>query len=66
MNPHDEAVHVETRRQLLGRSAYGIGALALNALGATDSNIASGLPHFAAKAKRIIYLHMVGAPPQMD
>ena len=66
MNPHDEAVHVETRRQLLGRSAYGIGALALNALGATDSNIGSGLPHFAAKAKRIIYLHMVGAPPQMD
>ena len=66
MNPHDEAVHVETRRQLLGRSAYGIGALALNALGATDGNSASGLPHFAPKAKRIIYLHMVGAPPQMD
>ena len=66
MNPHDEAVHVETRRQLLGRSAYGIGALALNALGATAGNSASGLPHFAPKAKRIIYLHMVGAPPQMD
>ncbi len=70
MNPHDEAVHVETRRQLLGRSAYGIGALALNALGATTSGkIAGGLPglpHHAPKAKRIIYLHMVGAPPQMD
>ncbi len=69
MNPHDEAVHVETRRQLLGRSAYGIGALALNALGATAGKITGGLPdlpHFAPKAKRIIYLHMVGAPPQMD
>ena len=69
MNPHDEAVHVETRRQLLGRSAYGIGALALNALGATAGKVTGGLPglpHFAPKAKRIIYLHMVGAPPQMD
>ena len=25
-----------------------------------------GLPNFAPKAKRAIYLHMVGAPPQMD
>jgi hypothetical protein len=25
-----------------------------------------GLPHFAPTAKRAIYLHMVGAPPQMD
>ena len=69
MNPHDEAVHVETRRQLLGRSAYGIGALALSALGATTGKVIGGLPglpHFAPKAKRIIYLHMVGAPPQMD
>lgn len=70
MNPHDEAVHVETRRQLLGRSAYGIGALALNALGASTAGKATGglpeLPHHAPKAKRIIYLHMVGAPPQMD
>jgi len=24
------------------------------------------LPHFAAKAKRVIYLHMVGGPSQMD
>jgi uncharacterized protein (DUF1501 family) len=25
-----------------------------------------GLPHFAPKAKRAIYLHMLGAPPQME
>jgi hypothetical protein len=25
-----------------------------------------GLPHFAPKAKRAIYLHLVGAPPQME
>jgi hypothetical protein len=25
-----------------------------------------GLPHFPGKAKRAIYLHMLGAPPQME
>jgi uncharacterized protein (DUF1501 family) len=70
MNLHDEAVRLETRRQLLGKAGYGMGALALSALGAsTAANTGGGLPelpHFAPKAKRIIYLHMVGAPPQMD
>jgi len=69
MNPHDEAVKLETRRQLLARSTYGIGALAMNALAASTGKTTGGLPelpHFAPKAKRIIYLHMVGAPPQMD
>lgn len=59
MNPESNAVLLETRRQLLGR---GLGALALSSLSAE----ASSLPHFAPKAKRAIYLHMVGAPPQMD
>lgn len=57
-----DAVMLETRRQLLGRGAMGVGALALNSLLANEK----GLPHFAPKAKRAIYLHMVGAPPQMD
>ena len=26
----------------------------------------AGLPHFAPKAKRAIYLHMLGAPPQLE
>ncbi|MBM3762315.1 MAG: DUF1501 domain-containing protein [Acidobacteria bacterium] len=59
MNHENKAVLLETRRQLLGR---GIGALALSSLTAS----ADTLPHFAPKAKRAIYLHMVGAPPQMD
>jgi hypothetical protein len=57
-----EAVSLETRRQLLGRGARGFGALALSSLMAQGKE----LPHFAPKAKRAIYLHMVGAPPQMD
>ncbi len=74
MDWHDEAVLTETRRQLLGRGARGLGSLALfsllqktglaepvNAVGGLP-----GLPHFAPKAKRAIYLHMLGAPPQME
>jgi hypothetical protein len=61
-NAEREAVMLGTRRQLLGRGAMGVGALALNTLLANER----GLPHFAPKAKRAIYLHMVGAPPQID
>ena len=76
MHPHEEAILVETRRQFLARGAMGIGGIALagllaeNSFGAPRSNESFGglphLPHFAPKAKRCIYLHMMGAPPQMD
>ncbi len=66
-----------TRRQLFGRTATGLGGMALaslvdpSALTAGDTNhgtIAglSSLPHFAAKAKRVIYLFQNGAPPHLD
>lgn len=80
MNPLREAELVETRRHFFGRSATGIGAAALASLlnpslfGATAGNVAAptsmkglpGLPHFAPKAKRVIYLFMSGAPSQLD
>ena len=61
----------------LRRGARGIGAMALASmlgeeLTARDHAnrrrraVCPGLPHFAPKAKRAIYLHLVGAPPQMD
>jgi uncharacterized protein (DUF1501 family) len=65
----------ETRRRFFARGAQGIGALALAALGGTARAETPakpaigglpGLPHFAPKAKRCIYLHLVGAPPQME
>jgi len=64
MDAIKESVMVETRRQFFGRSARGIGGAALASLlqGANEN----GLPHFAPKAKRVIYMHMVGAPPQHD
>ncbi len=77
MHPYDEAVLTETRRQFFGRAARGLGGAALATLlgeglfaqeasQAQASGGLPGLPHFAPKAKRAIYLHMVGAPPQMD
>jgi len=77
MNPYREAVLVETRRQFFSRSARGLGVTALATMLGENlfANDASqtpasgplpGLPQFAPKAKRAIYLHMVGAPPQMD
>ena len=67
----------ETRRTFFARGAQGIGALALASLlnkdargagpaPATSIGALPGLPHFAPKAKRCIYLHLVGAPPQME
>ena len=66
MNPIDESVRMETRRQLLRRGAQGIGAAALASLLQGAESGGAGLPHFAPKAKRVIWLHMVGAPPQLD
>jgi uncharacterized protein (DUF1501 family) len=66
IHPVADSVRLETRRQLLRRGALGIGAVALQSLlGAAESG-APPLPHFAPKAKRVIWLHMVGAPPQLD
>jgi hypothetical protein len=66
-----------TRRQLFGRTAAGIGTVALASLlndrlfaaDATDALKTHGaLPalHFAPKAKRVIYLFMSGGPSHID
>jgi len=72
VHPEHDAVLAETRRQFFGRGARGLGAAALATMlgeAATvkgDSGGVPGLPHFPPKVKRAIYLHMVGAPPQID
>ncbi len=60
-----------TRRQFLRRGGNVLGAAALatlmgDKLGAAEPIAGPALPHFAPRAKNIIYLHMVGGPPQMD
>jgi len=64
--PCDETVVRQTRRQLLGLSARGLGVAALATLTRRATGGVPDLPHFAPRAKRAIYLHMVGAPSQMD
>tara|TARA_Y100000758_G_scaffold300129_1_gene263750 strand:+ start:3069 stop:4529 length:1461 start_codon:yes stop_codon:yes gene_type:complete len=76
MHPLRESELIETRRHFFGRSAAGIGTAALASLvnpglfAAEDKPAQAaglpGLPHFAPKAKRVIYLFMSGAPSQLD
>src|SRR5437016_8656011 len=58
------------RRTLLRQSAAGFGLLGLRALMAAESAPVSLLapkePHFAPKAKRIIFLMMHGVPSSLD
>lgn len=60
------------RRQFFSRGTSVVGAAALaNLMGLSEVSSASPGhtpigPHFLPKAKRIIYLHMVGGPSQMD
>jgi hypothetical protein len=58
-----------TRRHFFKQTGFGIGTLALTSLLDEKLFAASGQtqrPHFAPKAKRIIYLFMAGAPSQLD
>jgi hypothetical protein len=59
-----------TRRHFFSRCGTGMGAAAL-ALLMKESGLAQqagvpGLPHFAPRAKRVIYLYQSGAPSQLD
>src|SRR5262249_13174107 len=54
-----------TRRQLFGRTATGIGAAALASLLGSEAARAGG-PHFAPRAKNVIYLFMSGGPSHID
>ena len=74
----DEATfRLQQRRRFLAQSGTSLGSMALASLLAEDgyaaepSDAAShgglpGLPHFAPKAKRVIYLFQSGAPSQLE
>ena len=61
-----------TRRHFFGVNATGVGLAALAGLlgtrcrGPRPAGGLPGLPHFAPKAKRVIYLFQSGGPSQMD
>jgi len=74
MHPRMQLLQNVTRRHFLQQSSAGIGTLALASLMADQSHaaqkhddpLAVRKPHFAPKAKRVIYLHMTGSPPHLD
>ncbi len=76
MNSYLSQLKDRTRRHFLSASGVGVGAIALSSLtGASASAdvpidamqpLAKRQPHFAAKAKRVIYLHLTGSPPNLD
>jgi len=70
MTPDLEYAEHITRRNFLGQFGAGIGAVALGSMLTSDGYAQIGSrsigPHFAPKAKRIIYLHMAGSPSQQD
>lgn len=75
MNPRLEHLQLQTRRQFFHDCQLGLGAVALstllqsNAPAAEDTvpnPLAPKPSQFAAKAKRVIYIHLTGSPPHLD
>lgn len=61
----------QTRRAFLGRTAQGVGGLALSSLlnpGVLQAGVVGSLaqPHFKPKAKRVIWLTMAGGPSHLE
>jgi hypothetical protein len=72
MSPHLQDIQGQTRRHFLGQAGgFSLGAIALGSMcsqgpAAMAGPLAPAPPRLAAKAKRIIYLHMSGGPPNLD
>jgi hypothetical protein len=61
---HDHALAL-TRRRFLGATSLALGAPALRSLLAAETGLPT-LPHFAPKAKRVIYMMQTGGPSHVD
>ena len=67
-------LQAQTRRHFLTQTSSGLGGIALSQLisgevqgtGATVDPLSPRVPPLPAKAKRVIYLHMTGSPPNLD
>ena len=72
MNPLDDHINTLSRRSFLGLTGLGLGAMAAKSLLAADlktpgaDTAPSSIPHFAPKAKRVIYLFQSGGPSHID
>jgi hypothetical protein len=78
MDPFLETHFAQTRRRFFQGAGLKVGGIALAALAGERASAGpasapgsvhpplAGFPHFAPKAKRLLYLHMNGAPSQLD
>ena len=73
MNLNFQRAQFTTRRHFLKRCQLGLGSLALGSLmggaganAAAPAPLSARMPHARGKIKNVIYLHMVGGPPQQD
>ena len=76
MNINTPSLVDVTRRHFLSTSGVGLGAIALSTLMGEEARadiaieamcpLAERQPHFAPRAKRVIYLHLTGSPPNLD
>jgi hypothetical protein len=78
MDQRLERLQAITRRHFLRRAQLGLGSIALGTLlaqsrpaasqptAAAPNPLAPRAPHFAPRARRVIYLHMTGSPPHLD
>ena len=76
MHPIEQYLRNLTRRQFFGKAAQSaLGAAALSSLltescGAASTPVpdpgALGRPHHRPRARRVIYLHMMGGPSHLD
>ncbi len=75
MNPHQGYLQTLTRRHFLRDCQISLGGLAVAtmlqgesaaAAKTADKPLEPKKPHFAARAKNVIFLHMAGSPPHLD
>jgi hypothetical protein len=76
MHPQLERLQTITRRHFFQQSSTALGALAMASLLDADAGrgqaaaaanpLAPKKPQFAPKAKRVIYIHLTGSPPNLD
>ncbi|HTN76118.1 MAG TPA: DUF1501 domain-containing protein [Pirellulaceae bacterium] len=72
MSPSEELAAHLTRRHFFAQGANLLGGAALATLLGSGAKVLAAdtdrktMQHFAGKAKHVIYLHMVGGPPQQD
>ena len=76
MNIRELQLQHQTRRHFLADTGICVGGIALGEL-LGETALGKGLtppvnplipkkPHFDAKAKRVIYIHLTGSPPHLD